>query len=499
MWKSRLISPYAQWISSQVVAQSSNAMADQDKIFQELIAKAKDTVWGKDHGYAYIRNFESFRQQVPIRDYEAAKDYFDRTAQGQVNILWPGRPKYLAKTSGTTSGTKYIPITRQSIPHHIHSARKALLHYVSIAKRYDIFDGKVLFLSGSPEMDKLNGIYLGRLSGIVNHEIPFWLKSNQIPSYKTNCIEDWEAKVDKIVAETSKADLRLVSGIPPWVQMYFERLLDYTGKSTIQQVFPNLKLFVYGGVNYEPYRNALQELIGGELDSLETFPASEGFFAFQDQIGSSELLLNTNAGIFYEFVPLQEHHKEHPTRLGLREVEIGVDYAMIISSDAGLWAYDLGDTIQFTSIQPYRLIVTGRVKHFLSAFGEHVISKEVEQALVTAMKVHGGQVREFTVAPVVMPNVGLKPHHEWWIEFDSFPDDLEQFARTLDQVMCTQNSYYKDLIEGQIISSLKIQSVRQDGFREYMKTQGKLGGQNKLPRLSNDRKLVDQLAIFLGY
>ncbi len=498
MWKSRFIKPYARSIAAIVKKERKNALDDQKKIFTYLIDKANNTFIGKELGFQDIKDHTEFQRLVPIRDYEGQRHYFDRILSGESSILWPGRPKYMTKTSGTTSGVKYIPITHESMPHHIMAARKTLMNYAAIGNNTKIFDGKVMFISGSPTLENVNGLKTGRLSGIVNHEIPWWLKTNQLPSYELNIIEEWEEKIDRIVDQTRAADLRLISGIPPWVQMYCERLLELTGKSSVIEVFPNLQLFMYGGVNYEPYRQVMNDLIGKEIDLLETFPASEGFIAYQDVLGSKELLLNTNGGIFFEFVPLHELDNDRPTRLSLSDVELGIDYAVILTSDAGLWAYDIGDTVRFTSLNPYKIIVSGRVTHFISAFGEHVISKEVEQAMIKTLELQGGILAEFTVAPRIIPSSpDEKPHHEWWIEFTTLPDNLEAFSKELDDQLRAQNAYYDDLITGQILQALKIRLLKSYSFREYMKSIGKLGGQNKVPRLSNDRRIADALERYL--
>lgn len=491
--KSLLIRPYAKYIAHQTDQIRKNALSDQKAIFNNIIKRAKSTDFGKDHKFELITTHQDFVDQVPIRDYEAGRQYYDAIKEGKTNVCWPGHPKYFAKTSGTTSGTKYIPITRDSMPNHIGSARMALMNYAAQGKNSRLFDGKVMFLSGSPIMTKTNGIHTGRLSGIVNHEIPSWIKGNQLPNYETNCIEEWEEKVDKIVDETYQQDLRLISGIPPWVQMYFERLLIKTGKSAIKEVFPNLQLFVYGGVNYEPYRSAMEQLIGARIDSLETFPASEGFIAFQDQVQNEGLLLNTNSGIFFEFVPLQEISSEYPTRLTLSDVEIGVDYAIIINSNAGLWGYNIGDTVQFVSKSPYRIKVSGRVKHFISAFGEHVIAKEVEDSLLTVAREFDLSITEFTVAPQVNPHDHSKPYHEWFIELNSDAIITSEISDKVDQELRKRNIYYDDLITGNILRPLVIRRLKPGAFRDIMKNRGKLGGQNKVPRLSNDRKIADEI------
>lgn len=484
--------PLASFIASETKRWSQNPTACQQKIFDEILRKASSTAFGRDHGFRDIRNQEDFRKQIPIKDYEGLKDYFDRVAHGEPDVLWPGKPSYLAKTSGTTSGTKYIPITKDSLPNHINSARNALLHYVHRTEKSKFLDGNLIFLSGSPELSENGGIPTGRLSGIVNHHVPGYLRSNQKPSYPTNCIDDWEEKLEKIIDETLSARMTLISGIPPWVQMYFDRIMERTGKKA-GDVFPDFSVFVYGGVNYSPYRNKLEESIGRKVDAIELYPASEGFIAYQDREESDGLLLLLNSGIFFEFIPAEEYFNDNPTRIGIEEVQLGKNYAIIINSNAGLWGYSIGDTVKFVSKNPYRLVVSGRIKHFISAFGEHVIAEEVERAMETALlNFPEVAITEFTVAPQVNPTTGL-PHHEWFIAFNRKPHDQEAFRLILDQSLRTLNIYYDDLITGNILQPLIITPLQQDAFILYMKTQGKLGGQNKVPRLSNDRKIATAL------
>jgi len=432
---------------------------------------------------------------VPVRDYEQLKSYIEKIKEGRSDILWKGKPIYFAKTSGTTSGVKYIPITKDSISNHIDTARNALLCYMAVSGNYSFVNGKLIFLSGSPVLEKMNGIATGRLSGIVNHHVPSYLRTNQLPSYETNCIEDWETKLDKIVAETIDQNMTLISGIPPWVQMYFDRLTEKTGKK-IKDIFPNFSVLVQGGVNFEPYRTKLFDSIGKQIDTVELFPASEGFFAFQDNYKEPGLLLNTNSGIFYEFIPAAEIFSDNPTRLSLKEVKIGENYALIISNNAGLWAYNIGDTIKFISANPYKIVVSGRIKHFISAFGEHVIAEEVEYALLKAANEEGVKIVEFTVAPHISQTQG-KSYHEWFIEFENLPEDLMSFSKNVDNNLRSKNVYYDDLIAGNILEHLKITPVRKNGFIDYMKSIGKLGGQNKVPRLSNDRRVADRLQAFI--
>ncbi|MCD0475682.1 GH3 auxin-responsive promoter family protein [Flavobacterium sp. EDS] len=463
----------------------------QQKVFKSLIKAAKDTEFGKDHHFDKIKTFEDFKKQVPVRDYEDLRLYIDKVQLGQKDILWKGKPLYFAKTSGTTSGAKYIPLTKESMPYHIEASRNAILHYIHETGKTDFVDGKMIFLQGSPELIEKNGIKLGRLSGIAAHFVPKYLQKNRMPSWETNCIEDWETKINAIVDETIDQDMTIISGIPSWVQMYFERLEERSGKK-VGDLFKNFNLFIYGGVNYEPYRAKFENLIGRKVDSIELFPASEGFFAYQDSQKSKGMLLLLNSGIFYEFIKAEEFFSENPKRLTIGEVELGVNYVLIISTNAGLWGYNIGDTVQFTSLYPHRVIVSGRIKHYISAFGEHVIANEVENAMKTAMENTNVRINEFTVAPQINPTEGL-PYHEWLVEFENEPENIVTFAEAIDDAMRKQNIYYDDLITGNILQKVVITRVAKNGFQDYMKSQGKLGGQNKIPRLSNNRDIADVL------
>ena len=483
---------FAKIVVNRIQNWATKPVETQQKVFEALIADAKNTAFGKDHDFENINSFEDFAKKVPIRDYEDLKPYVERVVAGEENILWNGKPLYFAKTSGTTSGAKYIPLTKESMPYHIEAARNAILCYINETGNAKFVNGKMIFLQGSPEMQEKNGIKVGRLSGIVAHYVPAYLQKNRLPSLETNCIDDWETKVDAIVEETKDENMTVISGIPSWVQMYFEKLQKKTGKK-VGDLFKNFNLFIYGGVNFEPYRAKFENLIGRKVDSIELFSASEGFFAFQDSQKERGMLLLLNSGIFYEFIKAGEFFDENPKRLTIGEVEMGVNYVMIISTNAGLWAYNLGDTVQFTSTKPYRVIVSGRIKHFISAFGEHVIGKEVEEAMNKAISKFNFSITEFTVAPQITPSEENLPYHEWLVEFETLPENLQKVAEFLDAEMQQQNSYYFDLIEGKVLQSLKISSLKRDSFQQYMKSQGKLGGQNKVPRLSNDRKIADAL------
>lgn len=483
---------FAAIIDRQTRKWSNQPIASQEKVFKHLIKTAQDTSFGKAHSFDSIDSHSEFIKNVPVRDYEELRPFVDRVVAGESDILWPGKPLYYAKTSGTTSGAKYIPITKESMPEHVNAARNAILSYIHETGKAAFVDYKMIFLQGSPEMEDKNGVQLGRLSGIVAHYVPGYLQKNRMPSWKTNCIEDWETKVEAIIDETLPENMGIISGIPSWVQMYFERIVQRTGKK-VGDVFPNFNLFIYGGVNFEPYRPKFEQLIGRNVDSIELFPASEGFFAYQDKQDVKGMLLLLDAGIFYEFIPADQFFDENAPRLTIGEVEIGVNYVLIISTTAGLWAYNIGDTIAFTSTSPYRVIVTGRIKHYISASGEHVIGKEVEHAMKEAANIHGVVINEFTVAPQLAPDNDELPYHEWFIEFGETPSNITAFKETLDLKMREQNSYYDDLIVGKVLQPLVIKNVAVNGFKGYMKIIGKLGGQNKLPRLSNDRKIADVL------
>jgi phenylacetate-coenzyme A ligase PaaK-like adenylate-forming protein len=493
--KSFFAIPFAKFATKKVYKWAKKPHKTQEKVFKNLIAKGRKTAFGKDHNFDNIATYEDFKNQVKVTDYEGLKKYVDRVVAGESDVLWTGKPLYFAKTSGTTSGAKYIPITKDSMPTHITAAKNAMLFYIVEKNDASFVNGKMIFLQGSPVLEDKNGVKLGRLSGIAAHYVPNYLLKNRLPSWKTNCIEDWDTKVNAVVEETVQEDMSVISGIPSWVQMYFEKLIEKTGKP-ISEIFPNFNFFIYGGVNFEPYKNKFESLIGKKVDYIELYPASEGFIAYQDSQTEKGMLLQLDSGIFYEFIPALEFYDESPTRISLKDVKINVNYVIILNTTAGLWGYNIGDTVEFTSTKPYRIKVTGRIKHFISAFGEHVIGKEVEKALNDAIKDTAINISEFTVAPQVNAISGL-PYHEWFIEFEDAPENLEAFAATVDANMQTQNIYYFDLIKGKILRPLIIRKVKKGGFHAYMKSIGKFGGQNKIPQLSDDRKIASVLEKFL--
>jgi len=494
--KSFLAKPYARLVRKKIDKWANNPLDYQQQILEHLIKEGRKTLFGKDHHFEDIHNYEDFKKRVPIVDYEGLRPYVDLMVKGEKDVLWKGKPLYFAKTSGTTSGAKYIPISKESMPTHIDAAKNALLMYIEQTGDASFVDGKMIFLQGSPVLDEIGGVKLGRLSGISAHYVPKILQKNRLPSWETNCIEDWETKVEAVVQETYQEDMRVISGIPSWVQMYFERLIDKTGKS-ISELFPDFNFFVYGGVNFAPYKSKFESLIGKKINYVELYPASEGFIAFQDSQSEPGMLLNVNGGMFFEFIKADEYFNDAPKRLSLKDVELGVNYALILNTTAGLWGYSIGDTVEFTNLKPYRVKVTGRIKHFISAFGEHVIGKEVEQALKEAIGESDVAISEFTVAPQVNPKDGL-PYHEWFIEFDKEPEHIKEFEKKIDASMQSQNIYYFDLIEGKILRPAVISTVKKGGFHAYMEKIGKLGGQNKIPQLSDNRKIADVLENYLA-
>ncbi len=469
----------------------NNAVNDQENLLLSLVKTAEKTLFGRAHQFEEIKSIKNYQQRVSVADYEELKPYIEKVKRGERNILWTDTPEYFAKTSGTTSGAKYIPISKEGMPFQIAAAQSAIFHHIAQKNNADFVNGKMIFLQGSPELEELNGIKTGRLSGIVAHHIPKYLQKNRLPSLETNLIEDWETKVDEIVKETEKQNMTLISGIPPWLIMYFEKLIERNGKK-ITELFPNLQLIITGGVNYEPYREKMNELLGKNVDTIQTFPASEGFFAFQDDYQKEGLLLLTNHGIFYEFIPLEQYGKPDAPRHTLKDIELHKDYALILTTNSGLWSYSIGDVVRFISKNPYRILVSGRTKHFTSAFGEHVIAFEVEEAMKATVEKFPAQITEFHLAPQVNPTEGL-PYHEWFIEFEKEPENLEAFRENLDKEMRYRNTYYDDLISGNVLRMLKITRLQKNAFQEYAKSEGKLGGQNKIPRLANDRKIGDFL------
>jgi len=494
-FKRLIVSFLARKNKKAVDAWSKKSVDNQEKIFTKLVTTLAETKYGKKIGANKKMSLFDFQKKSPINSYEDLSPYIKLISMGEKNVLWPGRPAYFAKTSGTTSGVKFIPLTTEMLKNQINSSKEALLLYAFYQKKFEAINGKMMFVQGSPILKKYGKIKTGRLSGIVANHIPFFLQSNRLPSFKTNSIENWEKKTENIINETIGCDLRLIGGIPPWVIMYFQSILKKTHKENINVVFPNLSLYVHGGVNFKPYKNTLRSLLPN-VDFLELYPASEGFFAYQDDIKDDALLLLTNHGVFYEFIESNEFLKGEGQRITLKDVVLGKNYVLIISTCSGLWSYNIGDTVMFVNLNPYKIVITGRIKHYISAFGEHVISKEVETALDLCLTKFGGEVFSFTVCPNISPKNGL-PHHDWFIEFIKKPTNFSSFCEYLDTSLRKQNIYYNDLVKNNIIKPLVVNCVKVGSFNNYMKSIDKLGGQNKCPSISNDRKIGNFLSNYL--
>ena len=469
-----------------------NALDHQNKIFKKIINNGVDSLFGKNNSINKSIKYIDFKKLIKLNDYESIRPYVKKISEGETNILTKGVPKYFAITSGTTSGTKYIPLTMEMLNFQMRAIKELLLLYSYQSGNCKLSNTGMMFIQGSPVLRKFNKIPFAKLSGITARHIPFFLKKNRYPSMKTNCISNWDEKIKKIVLETFDKDMGVIGGIPPWVITYFRALLAHTQASNIKEIFPNFELYIHGGTSFENYKNSIFKLCG-DIDTLETYPASEGFFAYQDNLNEKHLLLLTNHGVFYEFVEVSRFKKGDNERVCLADVELGKNYVLIVSTVSGLWAYNTGDTIRFVSINPYKIVFCGRVSQYCSVFGEHVIEKEVQTALTQTLKKSGGEICEFSVCPKIKTNT-KESHHEWFIEFVVKPKNMRNFEESLNREMETQNIYYKDLIKSNIISTLKVICVKRGGFDEYMKSIGKFGGQNKCPHLSNDRKIGDFLS-----
>jgi len=469
----------------------ASAIKDQSVVLKTILKRGARSLFARDLNLSKKTTYHKFKQNTPITDYEYIKPYVRKISEGKKNVLTQGAPAYFAITSGTTSGTKYIPLTKEMMSFQTQAIKELLLLYAYQANSYIISNVGMMFIQGSPELKYFNQIPYAKLSGIAARHIPFFLKKNRYPSMKTNCISNWSEKISKIVEETHNKDMSIIGGIPPWVLTYFESLLNYTNKKNVLDVFPNLKLYIHGGTCFDSYRDSFLNFCGN-IDTLEVYPASEGFFAYQNILQEQGLLLLTNHGVFYEFIKLEDYKKGGRGRICLEDVVKDVDYVMIVSTIAGLWAYNTGDTVRFVSTKPYKILFSGRESQFCSAFGEHVIEKEVQLALKKTIELVGGSVAEFSVCPCVLERPKLS-HHIWFVEFIKKPSNLNLFTKTLNEELENQNIYYKDLIVSGVIGPLKVFCVKKGGFNEYMKSIGKFGGQNKCPHLSNDTKIGDFL------
>ena len=474
------------------ISDQKNALMHQKNILNNLMSRGKSSLFLKDLHRPLIKSYNDFMLKIPVSGYESYRKYIELISRGHKHVLTCDSPMYFAITSGTTSGTKYIPLTKKMWDFQSQAIKELLLLYAYQTNNYNFSNAAMMFIQGSPELKFLNKVPFGKLSGIAARHVPFYLKKNRFPSMKTNSLSPWDFKIERIVKETWDKDMQILGGIPPWVITYLEALLKYTKKETAKDVFPNLKLYIHGGTSFDVYKKSFLKLCGS-IDTLEVYPASEGFFGYQNLLNEKGLLLLTNHGVFYEFIALSDFNKNNNKRVPLEGVELGVDYVMVVSTVAGLWAYNTGDTVSFVSKDPYRIVFSGRAAQYCSAFGEHVIEKEVQQALNEALEKFGGIVSEYSVCPYVSTNKQQGSCHHWFIEFVVPPKNMVDFSQYLNQRMMAQNIYYNDLVNSGVIDVLKIYSVKSGGFGEYMKSIGKFGGQNKCPHLSNKRNIGDFL------
>lgn len=469
----------------------------QREVFTELVKKAADTEWGIKYGYSKISSYEEFRDSVPLQTYEEIKPWVDRLRNGGKNLLWPGEVKWFAKSSGTTSDkSKFIPVTTDALEDcHFRGSKDVLALYVRNNPETNLIWGKSLTLGGSTRInDFSNNSYYGDLSAILIENVPFWTEFIRIPSSDIALIEEFEEKIEKIIDSTVNENVVSMAGVPSWYLVLLKKVLEKTGKKSILDVWPNLELFIHGGVNFEPYREQFRHIIPSpKMHYMETYNASEGFFAIQDNPSTHDMLLMLDIGVFYEFIPMSDWGSDHPKVVPLSEVEVDQNYAMVISTNGGLWRYIIGDTVKFTSKFPYKIIITGRTKHFINAFGEELIVDNAEQAIKVACERTKAVVSEYTAGPVFM-NVGNKGAHQWIIEFERDPDSFEQFVSCLDNALKMLNSDYEAKRHKDITLEMPhVLKVPKGTFYNWMKMRGKVGGQNKIPRLSNDRKYIDQL------
>ncbi len=474
----------------------------QNTLIFELITKAKNTEWGKKYDYESIKDINTFQQRVPIQDYEQVKPYIERLRKGETNLLWPTEIKWFAKSSGTTSDkSKFIPVSNEALEDcHFKGGKDMLSLYCNFRPDTEVFSGKGLVMGGSASVSEFNSnSYFGDISAILVQNFPFWAELLRTPNLSIALMDDWEVKLDKIANATITENVTNLSGVPSWNLMLLKKVIDITGRKNILEVWPNIELFIHGGVSFAPYREQFKKLIpSDQMWYLETYNASEGFFGIQDQAHSSEMLLMLDYGIFYEFIPLDELESDHPRALTIEQVETDVNYAMLISTNAGLWRYLIGDTIQFTSIKPYRLQISGRTKNFINAFGEEVIIDNAEKALGLACKSTQAVISEFTAAPVFLEDNNTASH-EYLIEFEKEPDDMEAFIQILDKELQHINSDYEAKRTADILLKKPVvRSLPKDTFYKWLKSKGKVGGQNKVPRLFNNRKYVDEILDFIS-
>jgi hypothetical protein len=473
----------------------------QNEWFEKLISSAKNTEWGLQYDYQSIETIRQFKERVPVQDYENLKHYVERIKKGEQNLLWPSEIKWFAKSSGTTNDkSKFIPISSESLEEcHYKGGTDMLSIYYNNFPDSKVFSGKSLMMGGSQRINELNEEQsYGDLSAIIMHNMPAWAQFFRSPDLSVALMENWDQKLEKMAEITSKENITNIAGVPSWTLVLAKKILEKTGKKNLLEVWPNLELFMHGGVSFTPYREQFKQLIPSDnMHYLETYNASEGFFGIEDVPNSSDLLLMLDYGIFYEFMPLSELGKEFPKTLQLDEVELNTPYALVISTNGGLWRYIIGDTIKFTHLYPFRIRITGRTKHFINAFGEELMIENADKAIAEACKQTNATINDYTAAPIYMTEGS--GGHEWVIEFEKEPDSLEKFKNILDSELKRINSDYEaKRYNNYILKEPLIISVPKNTFKNWLKHKGKLGGQNKVPRLSNNREYIDDLKKFIN-
>ncbi|HER07495.1 MAG TPA: GH3 auxin-responsive promoter family protein [Bacteroides sp.] len=473
----------------------------QQEVLFRLLEQAAKTTWGIQYGFDSIFSIEEFQQRIPISTYEDITPYVNRLREGEQNLLWPTEIKWFAKSSGTTADkSKFIPVSFEALEDcHFRGGKDVIAFYTRERPETGILKGKALTLGGSSQINKFsNQSFYGDLSAVLIENLPFWANFIRTPSAEVALIPEFEEKLKKIVTHTFNENVTSIAGVPSWNLVLLQSVLDYTGKKDILQVWPNLELFTHGGISFTPYREQFKKLIPSErMNYLETYNASEGFFGIQDELDRDDMLLMLDLGVFYEFIPMDHFHEPKPPAYTVRDVKEGVNYALVITTNAGLWRYMIGDTIMFTSLKPHKIKITGRTKYYINAFGEEVILDNAEKALMNACRETGAVVKEYTAGPLYMSRKS-QGAHEWIIEFETEPGNMERFVEVLDQTLCSINSDYEAKRYKNItLNEPRIISVEPGTFYRWMQHRGKLGGQNKIPRLSNDRKYLDELADFL--
>jgi len=479
-----------------IKAWKNNPLDAQREVLQELVTSAQYTEFGRKYDFTNLFNVKDFKAAVPVHEYDDLKPYIERIMKGEQDILWNTPIYWFAKSSGTTSEkSKFIPVSNESLEDgHYKASKDVLCMYYQYRPDSALLTGKGLVIGGSHSINPVNHeAHYGDLSAVLFQNSPFWAHWLRTPDLSIALMDEWESKIEKIAEATIREEVTSVSGVPTWTLVLFKRILEITGKKNISEVWPSLELYMHGGVSFTPYREQFQKIIGKNINYLEMYNASEGFFAAQEQPGDDGMLLFTDHGIFYEFMPVSEYGKKDPQTIGLQQVELGKNYAPVISTNGGLWRYLVGDTIQFTSLKPFKVKVSGRLKHFINAFGEEVIVDNTDKAVTIACEKTGAIVNDYTAAPVYFSDAG-NGAHEWLIEFDKAPDNLDQFTEALDLALQSINSDYEAKRHKNIALRAPVVHVLADGrFKEWLRTKGKLGGQHKVPRLSNDRKLLEEI------